>query len=66
MKNNISKADFQFLQGGQGRYRVTYTSPKTLKTWSKIITCMPFIDAVRLQDNPTKAALNELKRLVKL
>ena len=65
MKNNISKADFQFLQGGQGRYRVTYTSPVTFKTWAKILTSMPTIDAVRLSDNPTKAALNELKRLVK-
>lgn len=62
----ISKSDFQFLQGGQGRYRVTYTSPNTFKTWAKILTCMPQIDAVLMQDNPTKAALNELKRLVKL
>lgn len=66
MKNNISKADFHFLQGGQGRYRVTYTSPTTLKSWAKILFCMPTIDAVRMQDNPTNAALNELKRLVKL
>lgn len=66
MKNNISKSDFHFLQWGHGSYRVTYTSSETYKTWVKILTCIPFIDAVRLSDNPTKADLNELKRLVKL
>ena len=65
MKNHISKSDFQFMPVSHGRYLATYTSPVTFKEWSKELTCMPEIEAVRMYDNPTKSALNELKRLVK-
>jgi len=63
MKTNLS--DFRFTPSGYGHYKVTYTSPITGKTWTKITNDMPLVDATKNADEPTQKALNELKRLVK-
>jgi len=63
MKTNLS--DFRFTPSGYGHYKVTYTSPITGKTWTKINNDMPLVDATKNADGPTQKALNELKRLVK-
>jgi len=60
-----SQNNFQFEFAGHGHYRVTYTSPKTAKQWSKVISDMELIDLTKNEDNPTKKNLNILKRAVK-
>lgn len=60
-----SKSNFKFEFAGHGHYKVNYTSPKTNKTWSKVISDMEIIDLTRNEDSPTKENLNILKRLVK-
>lgn len=62
---NITITDFTFRFAGYGCYEVTYTSPKTGKTWRKRITYMPIIDATKNADEPKKKDLIELKRMVK-
>lgn len=64
MKNNISKSDFTFKQTSYGAYRVTFYS-KLGKWWERDITDMELIDAVKNTPEPTKAAMNRLKRAVK-
>jgi len=59
------KSDFQFTFSGFGRYIVTYTSPKTNKKWSRIITDMSIIDATKNEEYPRLKDLNELKLIIK-
>lgn len=63
MKTRIT--DFQFQFSGYGHYKVTYTSPKTGKTWTSVISDMQIIDDTKNSDNPTQVALNSLKSRVK-
>ena len=57
--------DFTFEFKGAGHYKVTYTSPKTGKQWSKTITDMTIIDVTKNCENPKKKDLNHLKFMVK-
>ena len=59
------KSDFNFTFGGWGHYIVTYTSPKTNKKWSKVITDMSLIDATKNEDNPKRKDLEILKYIIK-
>jgi hypothetical protein len=65
MKNSISISDFTFQPAGYGHYKVTYTSPVTGKTWTRICNNMPLIDATKNADCPKKSDLNELKAFCK-
>lgn len=57
--------DFSFKFAGYGHYKVTYTSPKTGKQWSKLITDMEIIDATKNKEYPKRKDLDLLKRMVK-
>lgn len=57
--------DFEFKFTGYGHYKVTYTSPKTGKKWSKTTTDMELIDATKNSDAPKKKDLLTLKRMCK-
>jgi hypothetical protein len=57
--------NFTFEFKGHGHYKVTYTSPKTSRKWSKVITDMELIDLTKNSDSPTKKDVNQLKRAVK-
>ena len=59
------KVDFSFKFAGYGHYKVTYTSPKTGKQWSKLITDMEIIDATKNTEYPKRKDLDLLKRMVK-
>lgn len=63
MKASIYDFRFEFI--GYGHYRVAYTSPKTGKQWSNIITDMPLIDATKNAEEPKRKDLDELKRMCK-
>lgn len=63
MKTQLS--DFSFVFAGYGHYKVTYTSPKTGKEWTKVLNDMTLIDATKNEDDPKQADLNALKRIVK-
>lgn len=63
MKTSIYDFKFEFI--GYGHYRVTYTSPKTGKQWSKTTTNMPLIDATKNAEEPKRKDLDELKRMCK-
>ena len=63
MKTSINNFNFQFAS--YGHYSVTYTSPKTGKSWTKTTSNMPLIDATKNSDSPTQKALNQLKAFVK-
>lgn len=65
MKAKISISDFSFRINGYGRYKVTYTSPATGKTWTATTTNMPLIDATKNTDEPLKKDLEKLKRVCK-
>ena len=58
--------NFTFEFKGHGHYKVTYTSQKTGKQWSKVITDMELIDSTKNSDNATQKDINQLKRAVKL
>lgn len=62
---NISISDFDFKCVGYGHYKVTYTSPKTNKSWSRTINDMTLIDSTKNADEPLVKDLNILKRTVK-
>lgn len=62
-KATISDFNFEFLK--YGRYRVTYTSPKTGKQFSKVIDDMTIIDATKNADEPKRNDLENLKRTCK-
>jgi len=65
MKTTISIHDFSFLPSGYGHYKVTYTSPVTLKSWTATINDMQLIDATKNANKPKKKDLEILKRMVK-
>lgn len=65
MTKNISIRDFDFRFSGYGHYEVTYTSPVTGKSWAKVTSNMPLIDATKNEDEPKRKDLEMLKRLVK-
>jgi len=65
MEKSINISDFHFQPSGHGHYKVTYTSPKTLKKWTTCTSDMPLIDATKNADDPKKGALNNLKWLCK-
>ena len=60
-----TKTDFQFLHSGNGHYKVTYTSPTTGKSWSKILDNMSLIDATKNEDKPKRQDLEILKFICK-
>lgn len=62
-KTTISDFNFEFLT--YGRYRVTYTSPKTGKQFSKVIDDMTIIDDTNNADEPKRKDLERLKRICK-
>jgi hypothetical protein len=57
--------DFSFKFTGYGHYKVTYTSPKTGKSWSKTISDMTLIDRTINSENPLQKDLLQLKSTVK-
>jgi hypothetical protein len=57
--------DFRFDFVGHGHYKVTYTSPVTGKSWSRVITNMELIDSTKNSDEPKTRYLEDLKRTVK-
>lgn len=61
----ISINDFEFEFAGYGRYKVTYTSPKTWKKWSRIINDMRLIDRTKNEVSPKVKDLVELKFVTK-
>lgn len=63
MKTSIN--DFTFKTAGYGRYKVTYTSPKTGKQWTTAICDMTIIDATKNEDYPKQRDLNRLKSICK-
>jgi hypothetical protein len=65
MKNSISIHDFNFRFSGYGHYKVTYTSPKTKKSWSVITDNMPLIDATKNAESPKIKDLQTLKSICK-
>ena len=65
MKNKLSKSDFDFRFNGHGHYKVTYTSPITGKSWTKITCDMELIDNTKNEDNPKVKDLETLKYFCK-
>lgn len=63
MKTLLSHFAFQFA--GHGHYKVTYTSPKTGKTWTVKTSNMPLIDATKNSEAPKRKDLNQLKSVCK-
>ena len=59
------RSDFQFLTAGHGHYKVTYTSPVTLKSWSRVISDMELIDLTKNAIEPKTRHLEDLKRTIK-
>lgn len=57
--------DFSKKISSYGHYKVTYTSPKTGKKWSRTINNSSLLDSVFETENPKRKDLNQLKRLVK-
>ena len=65
MKTKISLSDFTFTFKGYGHYLVSFTSRKTGKKWSKLITDMTIVDKTKNEDDPKICDLEQLKRIVK-
>lgn len=65
MGAKIEITDFRFEFAGYGHYKVTYTSPATGKSWSKMVDDMTIIDATKNTDEPKIKDLTSLKRLIK-
>jgi hypothetical protein len=63
MKISIYHFDFTFA--GHGHYKVTYTSPKTGKQWTKTTDNMQLIDDTKNSDSPKIKDLNRLKSVCK-
>jgi hypothetical protein len=59
MKTQLS--DFTFMPSGHGHYKVTYTSPKTGKQWTKTTSHMGLIDKTKNAEEPKRKDLNDLK-----
>jgi len=49
MNTKIQITDFSFMPNGYGHYKVTYTSPVTLKKWTITTANMPLVDANKKQ-----------------
>lgn len=58
--NNFKKS----LQS-YGHFNVTYTSPKTGKSWTTLTTDTRLIDSTFGSDSPKQTDLNRLKKLCK-
>lgn len=65
MKTKTQLSDFNFIQSCYGRYKVTYTSPVTMKQWSTIVSDMTIIDATKNADEPKRKDLERLKQICK-
>lgn len=63
MKISIYHFDFKF--SGWGHYKVTYTSPKTGKQWTRTTDNMQLIDCTKNEDYPKIKDLNRLKAVCK-
>jgi hypothetical protein len=63
MKISIYHFDFTFA--GHGHYKVTYTSPKTGKQWTRTTDNMQLIDDTKNSDIPKIKDLNHLKSFCK-
>lgn len=57
--------DFQFLPAGFGRYKVTYYSPVTNKSWSRYITDMSLVDDIKGNDSARVSRMYDLIRTIK-
>ena len=59
--------DFRFIFRNAGHYDILYTSPKTEKTWYKLVTDMTIIDEFKGTETSdhTQVRLNWLKKYVK-
>lgn len=65
MGTKIEKTDFEFRFAGYGHFNVTYQSPVTGKTWSRIISDMSLIDATKNEESPKRKDLEILRRYIK-
>ncbi|WP_430900505.1 MULTISPECIES: hypothetical protein [unclassified Paraflavitalea] len=65
MTTSISKSDFKFEFHGYGHYKVTYTSPKTGKSWTTVTNDMGIIDDTKNEPDPKKKDLIWLKKICK-
>jgi len=65
MKISISILDFTFMPSGFGHYNVTYTSPKTFKTWTITTSNMRLIDLTYNAECPKVKDLISLKQYCK-
>ncbi len=65
MAQTISKSDFQFVFKNYGLYSVTYTSPRTGKSWQAMTNNMYLIDRTKNTEEPTIKDLNSLKSICK-
>ncbi len=61
----IQLSDFSFKFKGYGHYKVTYYSPNTSKSWSKVTDNMCLIDDTKNEEYPKQKDLITLKRLCK-
>lgn len=62
----ITLNDFSFEFSGYGHYKVTYTSPVTLKKWTATTNNMQVIDNTKnADDTPKLCDLNTLKNICK-
>lgn len=66
ISDKIDISDFDFELRSHGIYKVTFTSRKTGKTWSSIISEMSIIDATKNTEEPKVKNLIRLKELCKL
>ena len=64
-RSKITIGDFKFMSSGYGHYKVTYRSPNTGKTWTKVTSNMPLIDETKNAESPKRVDLERLKRLCK-
>lgn len=61
----MNKYDFIFKFVGHGHYNVTYISPNTGRSWTRLIDDMTLVDAVRFTELPKQKDLQILKRKIK-
>lgn len=66
MKRTINTTDFKREIAGHGFFRISYTSPITNKTWTRVAPVYVWEDVMEREDKePTKAQLNALKNYIK-
>lgn len=61
----IRLCHFTFVFVGSGQYRVTYTSPNTMKIWAATITDMTLIDKTKNSECPKRTDLERLEKAIK-